>query len=170
MVGVVGAPLHDHGGFINCGAAYVYRTSGTGWDFEGELLAETLGSIDPFGFAVDVHPARCRPRLYVFPLFLTAAVVLATGFIAQANGYSGPLRLEAGPVSTLTFIVSAYMVARGAVSGAASGTPTAADRSTRGPAVHSLTGHEAVGTDSAVTTYLHATLFAMDIRIIYCET
>jgi hypothetical protein len=38
-VAVIGAWLHDHGGISQMGAAYVFRRTPSGWEFEQELLA-----------------------------------------------------------------------------------------------------------------------------------
>jgi FG-GAP repeat len=54
VTAVVGAPLHDHAGLADSGAAYVYRFDGTTWNEEAELVAADATTLDQFGIAVDV--------------------------------------------------------------------------------------------------------------------
>lgn len=55
---VVGAPLHDAGGIVDAGAAYVYRWSGTAWLLEQKLVASDAAAGDQFAHTVAVSGSR----------------------------------------------------------------------------------------------------------------
>ena len=54
-VAVIGAYAGDCGAGVDCGAAYVYRFNGAGWDEESKLTAADADRRDFFGGSVSVH-------------------------------------------------------------------------------------------------------------------
>jgi len=68
---VVGAPEADVGGFVDRGAAYVFRTNGNGWAQEGKLTASNGAASHKFGTSV---------AYYQFPLSGKAVLVGAPSY------------------------------------------------------------------------------------------
>ena len=51
---VVGAPQHDHGGFVNSGGVYVFTLSGSTWSEIAELAASGMSDLDRIGSDVAI--------------------------------------------------------------------------------------------------------------------
>jgi hypothetical protein len=51
---IVGASLHDRGGLLNCGAAYIFKNENAGWTEKSRLLAVDREAEDEFGGSVSI--------------------------------------------------------------------------------------------------------------------
>ena len=99
---VVGAPGHDHTGYEDAGAAYVFGRTATGWEQAAKLLPTVAFTGDAFGAAVDVsgdtvlvgspgedHAGDSSGSVYVFRRASVGFEPEARLFAADADWHDG---------------------------------------------------------------------------------
>ncbi|MCP3906135.1 MAG: hypothetical protein GY715_21130, partial [Planctomycetes bacterium] len=95
---IIGAWQDDDGGFW-AGSAYIYRWSGTSWDFETKLLAGDTDEEDKFGAAVSISGNRA-----IVGAPETRGFAIGPGGIAYLFEYDGSTWRETGRLMDESYV------------------------------------------------------------------